>query len=758
MKVASDRGRRIRLQRSFTAVVIATALMIGHGIVPAGATWQTFFYPQLMSVNSAGVVGNHDSRNPQITADGRYVVFRSRASNLVPEITGTSTDHIYRHDRLIGETVLVSELPPYDSENEGSYEPRISDCGRYVLFLTYNAYDEGDTNDQTDLYVRDMETGEYTWIDFRSDGSGLTSLWWDTISFAADGSFVAFTSWDHDLLGTGRTSAWYNVWGYDLASEEATLVSVPTTGTAMASFDTYYNDVSADGRYVVFWTRNDWDPADTNNGWDLYIKDMETGELEWIDFFGDGSGFTSSDVYPLTMSGDASRVAFEAWNALLPGDTMAQRDVYSYCLASEEATLVSGPHINDRGSRSPNISDDGRYVLFYTGQPFDPDDLNDDQDLYVKDMHTGTFTRIPAMGNDALPGYDVRDIRMSGDGQHVVFRDRSNLIPADTNGRDDVYYVPVVRPKLSEGPTRFEGANRYETAVEVSRNAFPNFARTAVIATGENWPDALGGSALAGAVDGPMLLTASKKLPDVTKEELERLGVRNVYILGSYGAVSRAVETELNTLVSGFVWRIGGADRYGTSRAVANRVVELMGQQWDGTVCVATGSDFPDAVAGAPLAAGLGWPVVLTTEPDAPAATLPPGTTGAVILGGEAAVAASVEAYLETRLGADNVERLAGANRFETAAMAAEHGIDHGLLWEGVGISTGANFPDALTGGVALGLHRTVLLLTPSTSLHPAAATTLEANKDDIESVNFLGGPSAVGAAVETQVKALLGM
>jgi hypothetical protein len=84
--------------------------------------------------------------------------------------------------------------------------------------------------------------------------------------------------------------------------------------------------------------------------------------------------------------------------------------------------------------------------------------------------------------------------------------------------------------------------------------------------------------------------------------------------------------------------------------------------------------------------------------------------------------------------------------------------VDNGMVWDGVGIATGTNFPDSLAGGVALGLHRSVLLLTPGTALHAQAAGKLDANKDDIKSVIFLGGDAAVSPAVEAQVKAILGM
>ena len=119
---------------------------------------------------------------------------------------------------------------------------------------------------------------------------------------------------------------------------------------------------------------------------------------------------------------------------------------------------------------------------------------------------------------------------------------------------------------------------------------------------------------------------------------------------------------------------------------------------------------------------------------------------------------ATVMDALEAKLGAANVVRYGGATRYDTAAMIAQHGVDNGLMWDGVGISAGGNFPDALSGGSALGLKRTVMLLTPTDSLVAATETKLDANKADIDSVSILGGTGAVSAAVEAEIKAAAGL
>lgn len=741
-------------------LVTALALVLGQGVMVAQGTWESMLRPDLVSMSYTGDAPDDDSWDPRISGDGRYIVYTSEANDITIDDEDTDGQEgeldVFRYDRINGETVLVSQSSSTtETVDRGSRDPRISDDGRYVLFFTGYGFVPEDVNDGQDLYVKDMETGEFRWIDFYGDGEALTNNVYEW-ELSGDGSYVVFEAWNGDLLGTGRTTESRNIWGYDLESDEATLVSVPAdSGTATrGSRDPWISD---DGNSVVFLTGNSWDAADTNDDQDFYIRDLTTGLMRWVDVAGDGSPVGRYN-WEARISGDGSTIAWLSETDLLPDDTNGRDDIYAYDLVSNEATLVSGPAVDDRGSREPQLSYDGDTILIYSGQAFVPEDTNGDQDMYLKDLVTGEFTRIPIMGEMALPGNDIDYISMSDDAVHVAFESDVDLIPADNNNdNEDIYHATTVVNSLSDGATRLAGGTRYTTAVDVSEQAFPFGADTVVIATGDDWPDALGGAALAGAVDGPVLLTHSDWLDASTSAELLRLGARNVYLLGGYAAVSPAVETQLEMMLPGFVWRIGGPDRYATSKAVANRTVEVLGSEFDGKACVATGMNFPDAVGAAPLGAGLGWPVLLV-RPSDPSVLLPPSTDSVVILGGEDAVGPAVETFLEGELGDTEVDREGGADRYETSAMLAQYGVDHGLLWDGVGISSGTNFPDALTGGAALGLYRTTLLLTRPTDLSAPAAEKLTDNAAEIEDVTFLGGTAAISTTVENQVRAILGL
>lgn len=299
------------------------------------------------------------------------------------------------------------------------------------------------------------------------------------------------------------------------------------------------------------------------------------------------------------------------------------------------------------------------------------------------------------------------------------------------------------------------GANRYDTAVAASRAAFPEGGvTTVVLASGENWPDALGAAALAGVVEGPVLLTPATRLPDVVAAEIRRLGAREIVVCGGEGSVSPAVVSSLRAL--GTVVRIGGRDRYDTSRLLAVEArdrARAAGLELDGTVFVATGTTFPDALAASPIAYALRRPILLTPtdrlSADAEAALRSLEATACVVLGGTGSVAETVEQRLGELLGPEGVRRIAGPDRYSTARLVALAGREEwGLTFAGAAVAAGANFPDALAGGAMAGRLRTVLLLTPADRLDDGVADVLLANAAEVGMPRCLGGPATVGTIV----------
>ena len=306
-------------------------------------------------------------------------------------------------------------------------------------------------------------------------------------------------------------------------------------------------------------------------------------------------------------------------------------------------------------------------------------------------------------------------------------------------------------------PPIISGTDRYLTAIAGSKAAFES-ADAVVIATGENFADALGGAALAGALDAPLLLTQRGVLPSAVADEIVRLGASQAYILGGTGAVSADVESALDGL-SGVAntTRIEGNDRYQTAAAIADKTIEVLEANggYSGDAFIATGANFPDALGASPIAAAEGIPVLLA-DPARTSVSLPQSVERVWITGGTAVVSAQVETGLETSLGPANVDRLAGTDRFATAAAVAQFGVSRGMVWDGVGITTGMNFPDALAAGPVLGSRGAVMLLTDRNSVPTPTSDTLTANKAAIAKVTFFGGDAAVPPDVRATVNGLI--
>lgn len=189
------------------------------------------------------------------------------------------------------------------------------------------------------------------------------------------------------------------------------------------------------------------------------------------------------------------------------------------------------------------------------------------------------------------------------------------------------------------GPvSRASGSDRFATAAAIARATFAPGIPTAYVATGGDYPDALAGAAIAGMHGGPVLLSATDRVPDVTLAELRRLQPRRIVILGGTAALSPAVATALAKIAP--VNRISGANRFATAARISEEYSTAV------TVYVATGGNYPDALAASAIAGRDGGPVLLVTRDSVPAETLAAlrhlSPQRIVVLGGTGAVSDAV--------------------------------------------------------------------------------------------------------------------
>jgi ectonucleotide pyrophosphatase/phosphodiesterase family member 5 len=315
---------------------------------------------------------------------------------------------------------------------------------------------------------------------------------------------------------------------------------------------------------------------------------------------------------------------------------------------------------------------------------------------------------------------------------------------------------------------RLDGLNRFATAARLSQLAFGESAETVVIASGGDFPDALAATPLAIAEGAPLLLAERDALPPETAAEVARLGAERALVIGGEAALGPAVVAGLVAagVPEGGIERIAGPDRYATAAEVAARVVAATpGVDADQRQAVLVAGDrrdgdaFPDVLAAGPFAGAAGRPILLSSPEGLPPTTVAAleelGITRVVIGGGTAVVPQRVEDELRAR--SILVERIWGADRWETGRLFAERHIREGGFVDDVYLASGANYPDALAAGAAVGALGGTLLLVPPDGLGTTGSRRfLHERSDAFVRVSLVGGVDALPAALAEEVDALL--
>ncbi len=295
--------------------------------------------------------------------------------------------------------------------------------------------------------------------------------------------------------------------------------------------------------------------------------------------------------------------------------------------------------------------------------------------------------------------------------------------------------VPPQKPTIDQ---RIGGKDRIDTAIEISKKYY-SYADNVIIARSDDFPDALTASVLAKALNAPILLTNPGALDSRVKAEIERLGAKNIYIIGRENAISMNAEGQLKAL--GKVERIGGSDRYETSAMVARRVVGLVGDK--GIAVIATGENFADALSMSPFAAKNGYPILLVSHNKVPGviekAIKDLGIKSVYIAGREMAVSYKVQKALPKL-----IERVGGSDRYETSAKIAETFFTNANK---AFMASGQVFADALVIGPVAANENAPVLLTRSNELPKAIKKNVEYS--NYKNIVLIGLKNAIGEKVE---------
>ncbi|HKJ12778.1 MAG TPA: cell wall-binding repeat-containing protein, partial [Ornithinimicrobium sp.] len=345
----------------------------------------------------------------------------------------------------------------------------------------------------------------------------------------------------------------------------------------------------------------------------------------------------------------------------------------------------------------------------------------------------GRIERARIEGYDDAGRYTYRDVT----GSQLRF---ARAYPTYSNGLFSEYFTfsdePTVQPA-----TRISGSNRYATSAAAAR-AWSAGVDVAYIASGRNFPDALTAAARSGVPDAPLLITEPDSLPSATAQALGRLDPGRIIVVGGPGAVSGTVLNQLKPYASNGVQRIDGSNRYTTAAKVVSDYPPDVPR-----VYLASGENYPDALAGAALAAHQNAPLLLTKPGSLPASMaeelerLSPGRL--IVLGGSGAVSTSTARQAARYSDTGTFTRVSGPNRYGTAeAVSRLYPASRRRAY----VASGSAYPDALVAAARAGRQGAPLVLTDSTSVPSQTTEALE--RLSLSSIYVVGGPGVVNDRV----------
>jgi Tol biopolymer transport system component len=435
---------------------------------PSGST-------ERVSVSSSGAQGNHHSAVPVITPNGRFVAFRSRASNLVGGDTNARED-VFLRDRLAGTTIRCSVSNAGIQADQDCINVSMSADGRYVAFESAASnLVPGDMNGVSDIFARDVLLGLTVAVSITptgatgSSGSRLPSI-------SGDGRFVAFQSSAHDLV-TGDVNGVSDIFVRDLWLGATQLVSINAMGE-QANAACAAPSISGNGRRVAFESAaTNLVPGDVNAWTDVFVRDLYAHTTQLVSIASDGSqgDFVSgidccSSIPASPLSYDGRVVAFCSVASNLAGVDLDPFlwDVFTHDLLTGITRQISTGQAALTSSAFPAISADGRWVTFSTpDNTLLPPDTNGWDDVFLVDLGPAPFFEhcfgdgsggACPCGNAGLPGRGCQNSRGTGGG--VLVASGGSSLSADTlsvsfTGGGQSAFVVLLQGSETEAATPF---------------------------------------------------------------------------------------------------------------------------------------------------------------------------------------------------------------------------------------------------------------------------------------------------------------
>ena len=396
----------------------------------------------LISAGLNGLPSDGISAAASVSADGRYVVFESNATNLVSPATN-GVNHIFLRDLTAGTTSLVSVSSAGVQGNSISSAPAISSDGRYVAFESRSTnLVVPAANGVNHIFLRDLTAGTTSLVSVSSAGVQGNSIS-SAPAISSDGKYVAFESRSTNLV-IPATNGLNHIFLRDLTSGTTSLLSVNITSTP-ANGNSSAPAITADGKYVAFESNaTDLIVQVTFGVSQIFLRDLAASTTSLVSVNSIGSQGNGPSFAP-AISADGRYVAFESFASNLTGsDINALKDIFVRDLGAAATVLVSvssGGVQGNSTSSAPAISADGRYVAFESlATNLVSPGTNGVSHIFVYDLNTGLTALVSAspLGTEGNAGSFAPAI--TGDGGFIAYESNaSNLIDNDTNALKDIF-------------------------------------------------------------------------------------------------------------------------------------------------------------------------------------------------------------------------------------------------------------------------------------------------------------------------------
>lgn len=412
---------------------------------------------QLVSVSQSGsTVGNAESLQPAISADGRYVAFASTATNLATS-ANNGFRQIFVRDLLTNTTTCVSVTGGGVQGNRDSNTPLLSASGRRVLYQSNSTnLATGDANNAVDLFVRDLDANSTILVSIKpGGGTGNAASGLGRYAISSDGNSVAFASRANDLLSSvSDTNNANDVFVRRLNLATTIAVSVSSNGFSSGNGASDNPSISDDGNRVAFASSaNDFGINDTNNTSDVYVREISTSSISAASIRADGAATAAAGANEGFITADGLRVFFKSNSTDISGSNIGFSQLYCRNLTTQLTNLVS---VNSLGNNGGNASAE---IPFYTSSANSTGTLvafasmatdlvvgdnNGVADVFVRDVDSATTFTISRSSSAQSDGDSLYAV-ISSNGSAVAFQSgATNLTTSlDSNNVDDLFVAAI---------------------------------------------------------------------------------------------------------------------------------------------------------------------------------------------------------------------------------------------------------------------------------------------------------------------------